>query len=269
MSYACFKLAEPSTKSDLDEKLNLGETKIAVLESNLRTVSCQKDDLFDQLQIRSAELESSQSLLEVLHSRNNELQFQMRESLDRITTLNDELQVSRQSSCNHSHSGNTSSEDIARLLLESEGKYEARLSEARNRIVILERDRLLAEEEWNRGINEKGRSLERLRKELEDKEEELESLLARQKNAGSINSKLEMSIEELGATSRSQAGEIDMLRKQLAASNEKEIAVAQQLHDAIEKSETLELQLENVRERESEFKSSNKVFFTQRSSCLY
>jgi chromosome segregation ATPase len=247
-------------QSDSTRELSNKDSKFSALESTFQTLSRQKDDLFDQLQMRSAELESSQSLLEVLQSRNKELEFRLRESTDEISTLADELLVARQGSNNSTRAEGTSSEDIARLLLETEGKYESRLGEARNKIKMLEKDRLLAEDEWNRGINEKSRSLERLRLMLEAKEKELESLTNGQKDTVTIKDRLELSVEKLSQTIREQTVEIEALRTQLTATNETETAMGQQLHDASERADTLELQLENAKERESQLKLNTKVF---------
>jgi len=61
------------------------------LERSIRSLSTEKDSLFDQLQMRQAEVESSQSLLEVLQSQNTELQYQVREKDSRVALLSEEL----------------------------------------------------------------------------------------------------------------------------------------------------------------------------------
>src|ERR1700733_7567835 len=126
--------------------------QIEILERSVRSLSEEKNTIFDNLQMRTAELESSQSHLEQMQSRSEELQFQLRNASEQWNALSEEVLESRQSRV--SGSAGSSTEDISRLLLEAEGKYEARLSDARNKIRMLERERNQAEEEWNRGIND-------------------------------------------------------------------------------------------------------------------
>jgi len=246
-------------KSEYSRMVDDQSAKIMNLESATQTISKERDELFDQLQMRTAELESSQSLLEVLESRTKELEFRLRESLDRISFLTEELQMSQNPSRTSRQTDNNASEDVTRLLLEVEGKYASRLSEARSRIKLLEKERSHAEEEWNRGINEKSKSLERLRVSLENKELELETLKNGQSDAGAINIKLELSINRLETTIQTQASEVEELRGQLGIASDKEIAVSQMLHDANERVDALDLQLEGAKERELQLKSSNKL----------
>ena len=66
-------------------------SKIQTLENSVRSLNNERDNLFDQLQLRQAELESSQSRLESLDSSQSELQFQLREATERNAILSEEL----------------------------------------------------------------------------------------------------------------------------------------------------------------------------------
>src|SRR5260221_11854998 len=76
--------------------MGLKGAQIDRLQRSNQSLSAEKDNLFDQLQIRQAEVEFAQSLLEVLQSQNTELQYQIREKDGRISILNKELSDSRQ-----------------------------------------------------------------------------------------------------------------------------------------------------------------------------
>jgi chromosome segregation ATPase len=245
-----------STEADQSAKVS----KIMSLETSVQSLTRQKDDLFDQLQLRSAELESSQSLLEVLQSHTKELEFRLRESTDQTAALREELSaVVQGNSPGHIAGENRSNEEVARLLLETQGKYESRLSEARTKVRTLEKERLQAEEDWNRGIIEKSKALEQLRLQLESKEMELGSLVDCQKDTGVINSNLESSLKELNATLRRRDLDIEELKCQLSIACEQEASLGQRLHDANEKIDTFGLQLESAKEREVQLKANNKV----------
>ena len=67
------------------------KSRIVDLENTVKMLSTEKDELFDQVQLRQAETESSQSHLESLQGQNTELQYQLREASDRIALLQDEF----------------------------------------------------------------------------------------------------------------------------------------------------------------------------------
>ncbi|KAF9650502.1 hypothetical protein BDM02DRAFT_1385736 [Thelephora ganbajun] len=92
----------------------------------------EKDRLFDQLEMRQAELESSNTHLETLQSRTTEYQYQIREFSDRVALL--------------------------------EAKYEARLSELRGQLETIEKERNEADAEWNSKVATKALEAEELKK---------------------------------------------------------------------------------------------------------
>ena len=150
--------------------------------------------MFDQLQMRQAELESSQSHLDSVEARSTELQYQLREAEDRIEILTEELAESQGKLANGLSPG-SSAEELARILSETEGKYEARISDLRSKMRALEKERHDAEDEWSRNLQERSRELERLRGLVEAKDREY---------AESIRSKTDMAdrVTELEADNR-------------------------------------------------------------------
>lgn len=138
--------------------------------------------MFDQLQMRQAELESSQSHLDSVEAQSTELQYQLREAEDRAEILTEEL-VEVQGRLANGQSPSSSAEELARILSETEGKYEARISDLRSKMRILEKERHDAEDEWSKNLQERSRELERLRRLVEGKDREY---------AETIQSKTEM-----------------------------------------------------------------------------
>lgn len=138
------------------------------------------------MQLRQAELESSQSHVENLQNQNNELQYQVREANDRIALLESEETAFSRSPASprlRSHDSGTSTTlppspshdapvELARLLSEAESKYEARLSDLRSKIRSLEKERNESEEEWARNLAERGKEIERLKRLMAEKETE-------------------------------------------------------------------------------------------------
>ena len=140
--------------------------------------------MFDQLQIRQAEGESAQSLLEVLQSQNTELQYQVREKDDRIAQLNEELSDFRQEQHSRVSDPSTSPEEVAKLLATAESRHEAKLTALKQRLASMEAERVEVEAEWRRKVEAKQQEAQRWksmvdtasqdRQEDEDHTEELQ-----------------------------------------------------------------------------------------------
>ena len=152
------------------------------LESTVRTLSKEKDELFDQLQLRQAELESSQSTLESLQGQNTELQYQLREATERIALLQEEFSDVRREQDMKVTSPGPSTEDVTRLLAAAESKYETKLSDLRRRLAEAERERDEGEAHWSKKLAERAREVESLKVVInssqKDKDAELESVQA-------------------------------------------------------------------------------------------
>ncbi|KAH7104573.1 hypothetical protein BKA62DRAFT_614648, partial [Auriculariales sp. MPI-PUGE-AT-0066] len=172
-----YELEAITTKATHDQAVAAKQAQITTLENNVRSLTVEKSELFDQLQQRQGEIESAQAHLETLESQTGELQYQLREANDRAALLSDELADSSRSAGGPgvmSSGGGMPSEDVARLLREAEGKYEARLGDLRERMRALERERTEAEEEWSRNLAERSREIERLRRLTGEKDGEYE-----------------------------------------------------------------------------------------------
>lgn len=123
----------------------------------------EKDRLFDELEMRQAELESSNTHLETLQSQTTEYQYQMRELTDRVTSLEGEL-TEAQREANPANGAGMSAEEVARLISAAEAKYEARLAELRGQLEMIEKERNEADAEWNSKVAAKALEVEELKK---------------------------------------------------------------------------------------------------------
>ncbi len=141
--------------------MSLKDAQIDRLERSIQSLSAEKDSLFDQLQMRQAEVESAQSLLEVLQSQTTELQYQVREQDGRIALLNEELSDSRQEQHFRSSDPSTSPEEVAKLLAAVETRHEAKLSVLKQKLASMEAERVEVEAEWRRKVEAKGQEAQR------------------------------------------------------------------------------------------------------------
>ena len=123
----------------------------------------EKDGMFDQLEMRQAELESSTTHMETLQSQTTEYQYQIRELSDRVTLLEGEL-TDAQREANPANGTGMSAEEVARLISAAEAKYEARLAELRGQLETIEKERNEADAEWSSKVAAKVLEVEELKK---------------------------------------------------------------------------------------------------------
>lgn len=123
--------------------------------------------MFDQLQLRQAEVESVQSHLESLQNQNMEVQYQLREAQDRIALLTYDLQEAQREQESRSHQVMISPEEVARLLSSTELKYETKLIETKTQLQLVEVERNDIESEWSRKVRDKAKEVDDLKNLLE------------------------------------------------------------------------------------------------------
>jgi hypothetical protein len=235
-------LKEINDKSELDRK----------------RVQQERDELFDFLQLRCAELESSKTRLGELQSRIKELEFRLRASDDELALLTESITEQRAVS-RDAHLISTSSEDISRLLLETEGRYEAKLADARQRIKLLEKERGDTEEEWMRGLDERAKTIEDLKCELNRKKEEVAEIISNQQTTVNTVITLESMVAEIQNANSELRTRNLALKEHDNVLREESIHLRQELHDATEQIQMLTLQEESFKNRDAQLKSVNKV----------
>jgi chromosome segregation ATPase len=191
-------------------------SQITSLGNSVNSLSREKNSIFDQLQLRQAELESSQFHSESLQSQNTEQQYQLREYQDRIAVLNEELTEARREQDSKVHVTTTSAEDMARLLSAAEAKHESKINELRKNLVAVEKERNECEADWSRKLGEKTRETDELKKVLRLSAE------TRDENEGVVES-LKEAVDRLRDETTSYQRQVSSL--QMQADNIKDIEV--------------------------------------------
>ncbi|KAG6894481.1 hypothetical protein C0992_005956 [Termitomyces sp. T32_za158] len=147
-----------------NRKISEHEDQIRTLQQSLALVTKDKDNFFDDLQLRQAELESVQSHLEVLESQNTEYQYQLRELDDRYSLLKDDFAEVQRDLEARSREPATSSSEIARLLSVAESKYEAKLFDLKKNLEAVEKERNDSDADWSLKLRDKAREVEDLKR---------------------------------------------------------------------------------------------------------
>lgn len=130
----------------------------------MNNVTRDKNTFFDHLQLRQAELESAQSHLESLQSQNTELQYQLRETHDRYALLKEDFAETQREQESQAREPAASTGEMARLLSETEAKYESKISDLKRNIRAIEKERNDGELEWSRKLRDKARETEELKR---------------------------------------------------------------------------------------------------------
>ena len=170
-----------------------------------------KNAFFDQLQLRQAEVESAQAHLELLEHQNTELQFQLRESNDRITLLREECAELAREQENRIRDPVHSADEIARMVSATEVKYEAKLAELKRNLTTVEKERYESEADWSRKLKEKV-------KDLEDLKRVLGSATKTRENDENFVAELKAQLSEAQDTNQTlqrQNSELPLLRDQI------------------------------------------------------
>ncbi|TFY70356.1 hypothetical protein EVG20_g2639 [Dentipellis fragilis] len=247
-----FELEAITTKASQDQVVNTLNGRIAGLESSVQALSTEKDGLFDHLQLRQAELESSRTHLEVLQSQNTELQYQLRESDDRLALMTEELSDLRREHESKAQGPVTSAEEVARLLSAAETRYEAKIADLRRTVATLESEQSVIEAEWSRKLAEKN-------KEMESMKSIVDSSMVTQQDKESTAQELRAEIDRLREESHSYLEQISKLEARALKVTELEEQAKQREAEWNVKVAALEQQNEDAKSRESQARTHNKT----------
>jgi predicted nucleic acid-binding Zn-ribbon protein len=174
-------------------------TQVSGLEAIVQELNLSKQTQFETLESRQSEVDNARAQMEAMQNSTKELEFQLRETTERCSLLEDQLNSasnsrsdargrltanarsardtpspspSRQNSYDPSSAG-----EVQRLLAEAEARAEVKMSDLRHKIRSLENERNDAEEEWSNKLQERARESEKLRRAIAEKDTEYNDVL--------------------------------------------------------------------------------------------
>ncbi|KAG1864127.1 hypothetical protein DFJ58DRAFT_772787 [Suillus subalutaceus] len=233
-------------------ELTLKRSQITTLEASVNNLSRENRTSFEQLQIRQAELESSQHHVGTLQSQHTELQFQLREAQDRLTLLAEEISDLRGEQETRPHGPGAPQEDVSQLISTMEAKYEAKLAEIKRNLVLAEKERTESEADWSRKLCDKGRETDKLKMILQSS-----AKLREEKE--SITGVLKSEIEKLTAEVQNHQRHALELQLQVDRMNDAETSFQLRISDAQAEAEGYKSQLENLKAHEVQLRSHIKT----------
>lgn len=248
------ELESVTSKASHTKEVAQKNHQITALETSLNNVTRDKNQMFDQLQMRQAEVESIQSHIESLQNQNTELQYQLRESQDRMALLTYDLQEAQreQETSQHQHQNTVPPEEVARLLSSAELKYESKLAEVKNQVRQMETERNESEAHWSRKLREKTKEVDDLKSSIEAnarwREESVNLVNQLQAEKASLQEEIRLGKQKLTELLSAEA-RISAVEKS-AKEQEAELA---------DKTSRLEHQIEEANSRETQLRFNNKT----------
>lgn len=140
--------------------------RVIELEKLLRDGERAKGEVFDALQVRSAEAESAKERQEAVETQMKEAMYELSEARDKISALGDELEELRRGKRDVAREDS----NARRLLAEAEARHDAKVRDLEARAKQLESDRHETEEEMGRNLQERLKEVERMRAQLAQKD---------------------------------------------------------------------------------------------------
>lgn len=205
-----------AVQSSQEQAIGLKDAQIGRLERSVQSLSAEKNNLFDQLQMRQAEVESAQSLLEVLQNQTTELQYQIREKDDRIALLHEELSDAHQEQRTAVSDLSTSPEEVAKLLAAAESRHEAKLSLVKEKLVAMEAERVEVEAEWRRKVEAKAQEAQRWKAMVD-------STSRSRQDDDDHTQGLQAEVDRLQSAARAYDNEVTKLRQQIERSTSDQV----------------------------------------------
>ncbi|KAG2120985.1 uncharacterized protein F5147DRAFT_562956 [Suillus discolor] len=249
---AQFEVEIAALKMSHSTELTLKKSQIATLEASVNNLSRENRTFFEQLQIRQAELESSQHHVGTLQGQHTELQFQLREAQDRLTLLAEEISDLRGEQETRPHGPGAPQEDVSQLISTMEAKYEARLAEIKRNLVLAEKERTESEADWSRKLSDKSRETDELKTILQSS-----AKLREEKE--STTGVLKIEIEKLTAEVQNHQRHALELQLQVDRMNNSEASFQLRISDAQAEAEGYKSQLENLKAHEVQLRGHIKT----------
>lgn len=251
-SRAQFEVEIAALKMSHSTESTLKRSQITTLEASVNNLSRENRSSFEQLQIRQAELESSQHHVGILQSQYTEVQFQLREAQDRLTLLTEEISDLRGEQETRLHGPGAPQEDVSQLISMMEAKYEARLAEIKRNLVLAEKERTESEADWSRKLCDKGRETDELKMILQSS-----AKLREEKE--SITGVLKSEIERLEAEVQNHQRHALELQLQVDRMNDAETSFQLRISDTQAEAEGYKSQIESLKAHEVQLRGHIKT----------
>lgn len=225
------------------------------LEQQTTALKRENEGLKDEIELKTAQYASAQSLMSSMRDQTTELAVQMKEARERCDSLDEEVADAHRLLSERSREGET----MRRLLADIEGKTDARTREMKERmeIVIEERDR--AEDEASTAARRRARELDDMRNKVREAERNLKRAEDDKEELETAQRDWKRRREELEHRSEQSARETEEFRKAMGELRDALDESERQAREAEKQKVELRKGMEETQHRLERLQKSNKV----------
>lgn len=221
--------------------------------------------LREEVDLKSAQYASAQSLMGSMRDQTSEMAIQVKEARDRCESLDEEVADAHRLLSERSREGET----MRRLISDVEGRTETRVREMKERMdtAIEERDR--AEEEASTSGRRRARELEELRNKLRELERSLKRAEEDKDELDSAQRDWKRRREELEFHGGQSRKEVEEVRKAMGDLRDALDESERQARDLEKQKMELRRSVEETQHRLEKLQKSNKVCFSAIGQKIY
>lgn len=237
------------------EELNISKPRFRELEQQLSRSRSEGEGLKEEVDLKTAQYASAQSLMASMRDQTVEMAMQMKEARERCESLDEEVAEAHRLLSERSREGET----MRRLLADVEGRADARTREMKERMdtAVEERDR--AEDEASTAGRRRARELEDLRNKYRDMERNLKRAEEDKEELEIAQRDWKRRREELEHRAGQSTREVDDMRKAMAELRDALDESEKQARDLEKQKAELRRSVEDTQHRLEKMQKSSKV----------
>ncbi|KAL9586341.1 MAG: hypothetical protein Q9212_000959 [Teloschistes hypoglaucus] len=236
------------------DEIQFSRGKLRDLEQQMTRLKRDNEGLKEDMELKTAQYTSAQSLISSMRDQSAELAVQMKEVRDRCESLDEEVADAHRLLSVRSREGET----MRRLLADVEGKADSRMREMKDRMetAIEERDR--AEDEASTAARRRARELEDLRNKVREAERSMKQAEEDKEELEAAQRDWRRRREELEQRSEHSTREADEVRRAMGELRDALDGSEQQMREAEKQKTELQRGMEDAQHRLEKLQKSNK-----------
>lgn len=237
------------------DEINSLRISLKDIEQQMTTVKRDNEGLKEEIELKTAQHASAQSLMSSMRDQTAEMAVQMKEARDRCESLDEEVADAHRLLSERSREGET----MRRLLAEIEGKADARTREMKDRMetAIEERDR--AEDESSTAARRRARELDDLRNKVREAERSMKRAEEAKEELENAQKDWKRRREELEHRSEQSSHEAEEVRRAMGELRDALDESERQVREAEKQKAELRRGMQDTQQRLEKLQKSNKV----------
>ena len=246
------------TSNDLvktKDQLQTFRSRIREIEETLSKVQQEHASMNEEVQLKTAQYASAESLMNSMRDQTSEMVTQTKEARGRVESLEEEIADTHRLL----NERNREAETMRRLLAEMEGRADTRIREMKDRMDVALEERDKAEDDASTASRRRARELEDLRSKLREVQRELTAAEQEKEELQKLQKDWKKQREDLEHKSSAATKEAEEIRQAMSALRDALDESEKQARDLEKQKSDLRRTLEETQQRLDRAQKSNKV----------